>query len=209
MASHDYHLVTRWRFQTSAEAVFALISRPLEFPRWWGSVYLKAEVVEKGDAAGIDRLVHFVTKGALPYRLRWGARTLSMVPNQRIDIRASGDFEGDGIWLLEEDGIFVDVIFDWRVRAEKTLIRQFSWLFRPLFKSNHRWAMEQGRRGIERELASQQIGREGVKVAHVKALAEKPLVPALSGGTVMSGMKPAQTAGAAQPAKAKGQAAGR
>ncbi|MDA0256552.1 MAG: hypothetical protein O3C25_02265 [Chloroflexi bacterium] len=42
--------------------------------------------------------------------------------------------------------------YDWRVRAEKLLLRRLSWLLRPLFAWNHRWAMAQGERSLRREL---------------------------------------------------------
>jgi hypothetical protein len=51
-----------------------------------------------------------------------------------------------------QDGEYCDVTFDWRVAADKPLLRRFSFLLRPLFEANHKWAMEQGRRSLELEL---------------------------------------------------------
>ena len=70
-----------------------------------------------------------------------------------LEIRASGDFEGRGIWSIVEDGKFTDITFDWKVDVRKLLPRYLSPAFRPAFEANHRWAMEQGRASLELELA--------------------------------------------------------
>lgn len=189
MRSDQFHFVTRWRFQASAEAIFALLDRPLDFPRWWGSFFLHAALVEKGDEQGVDRLVRFQVKSPVPSELHWGYRTLNSIPGRRIDVRVSGDFAGDGLWLLEEDGIYTDVIFDWKVTPEKKLVKEFSGLCRPLFKTSHRLGMEQGRIGLEKELLKQgQAKREVI-------LQQVPMLPAKAEATAEE--------------KAKGHAAGR
>lgn len=65
---------------------------------------------------------------------------------------ASGDFVGRGVWSIVQDGAFVDVSFDWKLLAEKPLLRYLSFLLKPAFEANHRWAMEQGRKDLELEL---------------------------------------------------------
>ena len=67
-------------------------------------------------------------------------------------IEATGDFLGRGIWSIEKDGDGVNVIFDWRLRTEKPLLRYLSFLFKPLFRANHRWAMARGQEGLQKEL---------------------------------------------------------
>jgi len=47
----------------------------------------------------------------------------------------------------------VNLTYDWRIRAEKPLLRWLSPLLKPLFAANHRWAMAQGERSLARELA--------------------------------------------------------
>ncbi|HEX7137659.1 MAG TPA: hypothetical protein VF219_07430, partial [Vicinamibacterales bacterium] len=46
----------------------------------------------------------------------------------------------------------VEVVYDWRLRAEKPLLRDLSFLLRPLFEANHRWAMAQGEESLKLEL---------------------------------------------------------
>src|SRR5215472_10400532 len=57
--TNNYYFITRWRVKASAEDVFAIISEPLEYPRWWPAVYLSAESLGEGR-------VRFHTRGWLP-----------------------------------------------------------------------------------------------------------------------------------------------
>ena len=73
-------------------------------------------------------------------------------PAWRLEIRATGDFNGRGIWQLHQNGPFVDLDFDWKLTAEKPLIRHLSFLLKPLFSANHGWAMRKGQDGLIREV---------------------------------------------------------
>jgi hypothetical protein len=43
--------------------------------------------------------------------------------------------------------------YDWKIRAEKPLLRSFSFLLKPIFAANHRWAMARGEGSLRLELA--------------------------------------------------------
>ncbi|HVW83206.1 MAG TPA: SRPBCC family protein [Bryobacteraceae bacterium] len=143
--TNRYHFITRWRVKGAAEDVYDILSQPLEYSRWWPSVYLIVK------PEGKDR-VHLRTKGWLPYTLSWDAQTVVRDRPKRLVIEATGDFDGRGIWSIVPDGDFVDITFDWKLAAEKPLLRRLSFLLRPVFEANHRWAMEQGRKSLELEL---------------------------------------------------------
>jgi len=149
---NSYHFVTHWRFRGRREVVYDIVSDPLEYPRWWSTVYLHVEELVHGAEDGLGRRLRLHTKGWLPYELRWEALTTEVLRPRRVAIRAFGDFEGRGIWTFEQQGDFVNVTFDWEVTAEKPLLKHLSFMFQPLFSANHRWAMEQGRRGLEKEI---------------------------------------------------------
>lgn len=78
--TNDYHFITRWRVEASAEEVFALISEPAHYPRWWSSVYLKVLELEPGQADGLGRRFRFHTKGWLPYTLDWESCAIESKP---------------------------------------------------------------------------------------------------------------------------------
>jgi hypothetical protein len=144
--------VSRWRVEGTCGEVADILGDPLSLPRWWPSVYLDVQEIEPPDARGLGRRVALVTKGWLPYTVRWQFRVVASRYPHGFAIVATGDFDGRGVWTFEQSGRFVDVTYDWRLRAEKPLLRRLSFLLRPLFEANHRWAMAQGERSLMLEL---------------------------------------------------------
>ncbi len=152
MASNDYHFITNWRMPGTCEEVSDILKDAADLPRWWPSVYLEVEVLEPGDEDGIGKFVGLYTKGWLPYTLRWQFRVTESRYPHGFSLRAEGDFDGRGIWTLRQDGEFVEVIYDWRLRADKPLLRAFSFLLKPIFSANHHWAMKRGEESLQLEL---------------------------------------------------------
>jgi hypothetical protein len=152
MASNDYHFVTVWRVRGTCQEVADILHNPIDLPRWWGRVYLEVKQVAAGDDRGVGRVVRLITKGWLPYTIRWQFKVVESRYPHGFSIVASGDFEGQGRWTFEQDGEFVQATYDWRLRTEKPLLKYLSFLFKPLFSSNHRWAMAEGQRALQAEL---------------------------------------------------------
>ena len=144
--TNSYYFITRWRVKASAEEVFAIISEPLEFPRWWPAVYLEAQDLG-------DRRVRFHTRGWLPYTLWFETAVIDSIRPHRLVIRSTGDFEGRGIWSIVQNGKYCDITFDWKLMAEKPLLAALSFALRPVFEANHRWAMARGEESLLLELA--------------------------------------------------------
>jgi hypothetical protein len=88
--------------------------------------------------------------------LRWQFRVSESDPPNGFRLEAWGDFEGRGIWTFEQHGEWVDVTYDWKVRADKALLRYFSFIMKPIFSANHRWAMAKGEESLRLELARRQ-----------------------------------------------------
>jgi uncharacterized protein YndB with AHSA1/START domain len=144
MTAH-YRFVDVWHLDAPPERVYEVLSCPREYPDWWGNAFLEAE----GDAgpAAPGKRARLVTRGLLPYRLRWELECVDAVAPRTLVSRLSGDFEGEGIWTFEPLGGGTRATLEWRPRVTKPLVRRLTPLLRPLFAWNHRWAM---RRGYER-----------------------------------------------------------
>jgi len=153
VTSNDYHFVSRWRVEGTCGEVADVLGEPLALSRWWPSVYLKVEELRPPDARGLGRRVRLHTAGWLPYTLQWEFEVVDSRYPYGFTILASGDFDGRGEWTFVQDGPVVDVTYDWRLRAEKPLLRNLSFLLKPLFEANHRWAMAQGEESLKLELA--------------------------------------------------------
>ena len=178
MPSNDYHFVTRWRLQGTAEEVADTLGDATDLPRWWPAVYLDVRELEPGDDHGIGRVIDLYTKGWLPYTLRWRFRVTDVDRPHGFALEAWGDFVGRGVWTFEQDGPFVDVTYDWRIRARKMLLRALSPLLKPVFAANHRWAMATGEESLRLELARRNAASPQARAAIPSPPAPTRLRPA-------------------------------
>jgi hypothetical protein len=170
MDESAYHFVTHWRVPGTCGEVADVLGDPLSLPQWWPAVYLTVEEVAPPGPDGTGRRFRLLTKGWLPYTLHWDLEVVgSNYPNGST-IEASGDLSGRGVWTIRQDGGFVAVTYDWRVRAEKPLLRDRSFLLRPVFAANHRWAMTQGEESLNLELAR----RRAISDAELAAIPPPP-----------------------------------
>ncbi len=149
----EYHFITRWRMEAACEEVYRILEDVDSLSRWWPSVYLDVRVLEKGLPGGAGKLVELYTKGWLPYTLRWKFRVTETHFPTGFSLTAVGDFVGEGVWTFHPAGDNqCDVVYDWKVRTEKPLLRALTPILRPLFSANHHWAMRMGERSLRLEL---------------------------------------------------------
>lgn len=138
-----FSFVDEWVVPGAPDEVYALLSCPREYPNWWPDAFLEGE----GDAgpAAPGKRARLLTRGKLPYRLRWELVCIEAVPGRRLVSQIHGDFEGTGTWTIEprDGGSYVRL--DWVVDVRKPLVRHLTPALRPLFAWNHRWAMTRGR----------------------------------------------------------------
>jgi hypothetical protein len=152
MASNDYAFITNWRVEATVEEVYDILDDALTLPVWWPAVYLDVRNLGPMPERGLGNVYELFTKGWLPYTLLWRMRRTETNRPHGFAFEAFGDFVGRGEWKLTADGPHVDVVFDWRLRAEKPILRALSFLMKPIFAANHRWAMARGLQSLQLEL---------------------------------------------------------
>ncbi|HUQ64287.1 MAG TPA: SRPBCC family protein [Acidimicrobiales bacterium] len=150
--SNDYEFLTVWRVAGTIDEVEDVLGDAESLPRWWPAVYLTVDQIEAGANDGVGRAVDLHTKGWLPYTLRWTLRITEPMTDEGFALEASGDLEGTGRWTFEQDGPEVVITYDWRISATKPLLRRLSWLLKPGFAANHRWAMARGEESLALEM---------------------------------------------------------
>ncbi|PYS23708.1 MAG: polyketide cyclase [Acidobacteria bacterium] len=161
MADNAYHFVDRWRVQADVKEVADILEDALALPRWWGSVYFDVKEVEPGVKHGIGKLISLRAGGWLPYTLRINFRTVESNYPNGFAMDATGDLEGHGVWTFEQDGEFVNVTYDWTIKANKPIIEKLSFLLKPIFRSNHNWTMRRGEESLRLELLRRRAKSEG------------------------------------------------
>jgi hypothetical protein len=158
--ANEYRFVSVWNITGGVNEIADILGDAMALPRWWPPVYLSIEQLRPPDARGLGRRVKVLTKGWLPYKLRWEFEVVESRYPHGFSIVATGDFEGRGVWTIEQDGPAVRVTFDWRILAEKPLLKRLSFLLKPVFEANHRWAMAKGQESLAAEVVRRRAPKE-------------------------------------------------
>ena len=141
-----------WRVAGTAVEVRDVLADGPSLTRWWPAVYLAVHTANEGDHDGVGSETDLLTKGWLPYTLRWRLRIVEPITDTGYALTATGDLDGAGRWTFAQDGPEVVITYDWRVSASKPLLRRLTWLLRPVFAANHHWAMARGEESLGLEL---------------------------------------------------------
>jgi hypothetical protein len=154
MSMAAYHFITQWQVEATCEEVCNTLKGTNDLPRWWPAVYLDVAVKENGDNDGIGKVIELYTKGWLPYTLIWQFRVASIKsePFSGFTLEAFGDFVGRGIWSFEQKGKYCNITYDWKIEAQKPILKYLSFLMKPIFSANHLWAMQKGHESLTLEL---------------------------------------------------------
>jgi uncharacterized protein YndB with AHSA1/START domain len=147
LPSREYEFVDEWDVDAPRESVFAAIADARSYPTWWKPVYLEVESSGEPEV-GSESRQHF--KGRLPYHLRTRSVITQLDAPYQIGAEVDGDLRGTGLWTLtvNEDGS-THVRFDWRVHADRLLLRLLTPVLRRALRWNHAWAIARAREGLE------------------------------------------------------------
>ncbi len=137
----EYVFSDEWDVQAPPEDVFDTLADGSTYPRWWKPVYL--------DVRTDGEYTHQHFKGRLPYHLRTRTRTTHSERPYTLQGETDGDLRGTGLWTLTRTETGTHVRFDWRVSADRQLLRLLSPLLRPALRWNHDWAIARAIEGLE------------------------------------------------------------
>ena len=123
-----YTFTTHWRMCATADEVWDVLSDVESLTDWWSAVYLDVDVLRRGNSDGVGKTVQLLTRGKLPYTLRWQMTVVDSNRPHNLSVEATGDLVGRGVWTFEQRSRDLDITYDWSVRADKPLLRYLSWL---------------------------------------------------------------------------------
>ena len=136
-----YRFRSVWRLAAPPDAVYAVLERAEDYPRWWPQV---REAVPLDDTTGTARF-----RSLLPYDLVVTARALRRDPVARVlEVGLGGDLEGWVRWTLAGEGPGTRVVYEQEVEVHARLLRLLAVPGRPVFRANHALMMRGGRRGL-------------------------------------------------------------
>lgn len=145
-----YRFRSVWRLPAAPAAVYAVLERAEEYPRWWRQV---RDVRPLDERSGTARF-----RSLLPYDLVVTARERRHDPAAGIlEIEMSGDLEGWARWTLAEAGGGTRALYEQEVEVRRPLMRRLAVPGRPVFLLNHALMMASGQRGLRRLLREARV----------------------------------------------------
>jgi quercetin dioxygenase-like cupin family protein/uncharacterized protein YndB with AHSA1/START domain len=145
-SSREYYFVDEWDVAAAPEATFAALADARTYPEWWRPVYLD---VDADGPPALGKVSRQRFKGRLPYHLRTRSRIVELEPPRVVAAEVDGDLRGRGVWTLTPIPGGTHVRFDWRVHADRPLLRLLTPVLRPAFRWNHNWAIARAVEGLE------------------------------------------------------------
>ncbi|MEP6813046.1 MAG: SRPBCC family protein [Actinomycetota bacterium] len=142
----EYVFIDKWHVDAPPEAVFDALADATTYPEWWRPVYIDT-TTDGPPEVGRTSQQHF--KGRLPYHLHTRSTITRYERPTIVGADVEGDLRGRGLWTLAPRDGGTDVRFDWRVYAEKPIVRALTPVLRPLFRWNHAWAIARAQEGLE------------------------------------------------------------
>jgi uncharacterized protein YndB with AHSA1/START domain len=142
----EYVFIDEWDVDAPKEHVFEALADARTYPQWWTPTY--KEVSSDGPPeVGRESRQRF--GGKLPYTLTTTSRVVRLERSDELEVDVVGDLRGRGVWTLSDRDGKVHVRFDWRVFADRPLLRSLTPVLRPVFRWNHNVAIRDAMRGLE------------------------------------------------------------
>jgi uncharacterized protein YndB with AHSA1/START domain len=144
--AREYVFVDEWDVEAPQERVFDALADARTYPEWWTPIYKECEA-EGPPEVGRVSTQRFSAK--LPYTLETRSKVVGMDRPNTLEVDVEGDLRGHGKWTLTPSDGKVHVRFDWRVFADRALLRYLTPVLRPLFRWNHNEAIKAAMKNLE------------------------------------------------------------
>ncbi|AXE76884.1 MULTISPECIES: SRPBCC family protein [Streptomyces] len=140
-----YRFVSIWDLPGKPDAVYEILGRADDYPRWWPQI---REVTSVDGATGTTRIRSF-----LPYDLVMTVRERRRDPRARVlEATLSGDLDGWARWTVTAHGAGSRATYEQEVEVHRRLMRILAVPGRAVFRANHALMMRAGRRGLTARL---------------------------------------------------------
>ena len=142
----EYVFVDEWDVDAPREAVFHALADAGTYSTWWTPTYKESTTDGPPE---VGRVSHHRFGAKLPYTLTTDSTIVAMDPPNSFEVDVVGDLRGHGKWTLEPRDGKVHVRVDWRVFADRALLRYLTPVLRPAFRWNHNEAIRCAMLGLE------------------------------------------------------------
>jgi Polyketide cyclase / dehydrase and lipid transport len=152
----DYHFLTTYQIEAPIEQVWQALRDFDHYPTWSKGIF-HAQRLQSGPADGVGDKIRYRVKGRLPFTLAFDATVAQADPPRTLELRAFGELEGVGRWMLSQHGTITTAQYTWDVRTNKRWMNLLAPLARPIFEWNHDGVMRDAGYGLARFLGARLI----------------------------------------------------
>jgi uncharacterized protein YndB with AHSA1/START domain len=149
-----YSFRDEWQAPASPERVWALISEPTLYPKWW-PIYLDARLLV--DTGGVGSVATLKFRVLLPYTLTITTTSTRFEAPHLLEGSVSGELEGTWRWMLQPNEGGTRVVFEETVTTNRWILDLLAPIASRLFELNHRIAAERGAKGMLAYLAADAV----------------------------------------------------
>jgi hypothetical protein len=138
-----YSFVTTWRVPAPAEKVWDALQC---LSQWWPGMATSANL--QPECPGVGARYERVTRGKLPYSLRYTVTVTRFDPPRESAYDSEGDLVGKGSYVLTQKGADTEIVFTWDVATQGFWMNLLAPLLKPLFAWNHNYVMTRGEKAL-------------------------------------------------------------
>ena len=138
-----FRLDRRFVFDREPDAVWAVLSRPQDYPRWW--TWLRS-VDADSDGLTEGTTARCLIRAPVPFTLRLELHVDRVVPGRSVEVSAGGDLVGTGALELAPHPTGTEARLVWDLEAHQRLLRAAGLLSRPLLQWGQDWVVRTGAR---------------------------------------------------------------
>jgi hypothetical protein len=142
-----YRFATTWHVRAPVQDVWDALQRVSD---WWPGMVLSRKLTP--DREGVGARYERLTRGLLPYSLRYVLTITRHDPPRVAAYDSEGDLVGEGGYVLTQTGPTTEVRFTWNVATRSRWMNILASMLKPLFAWNHNYVMRQGEKAIQRYL---------------------------------------------------------
>ena len=149
-----YSFVTTWRVDAPANKVWDALQC---MSSWWPGME-SSQNLNPGQE-GIGARYERITRGRLPYSLRYIITITRFDPPRASSYDSEGDLVGKGSYVLTQTGATTEIVFTWDVATRGFWMNVLAPALKPLFAWNHNYVMAKGEKALARYLHEGARGR--------------------------------------------------
>lgn len=156
MKSVQYHFHDEIPLKAPINRIWDLLISAESWPNW-AKGFRDITILGNDKTLIPGRNIACEVRGKIPYSLRFQLEILELRDQKLLKYAATGDLEGTGTWILEEDSSEIIVIYDWDVQTTgfwMNLLGKIGWIKR-IMVANHDQVMREARINLERVLSSE------------------------------------------------------